>query len=342
MTYDDSVNRITSWLVLTLAVTASSPTRVAFAQPADGKVDAKSLMQSGVRLLDAKDYLGALAVFRDAYARFQSAKILLNIGTTLNLLDRKAEAANTYQRYLDSADADPAKRADVTAALTEIDRSVGRVAITVTPDDSEVQVNDGEWQPAARARLVRVSAGSFTVRARKDKFSTGAKSAQVAIGAQTSVVLVLAAVPVEVAITAPLGVIDAIPPAVPRSRLGALVLAHLDVTHRGIGVLVGPTFDVSDRLELNACAILGPTYGAYAGASFTLVGNETRVYIAAGLPVFVSDGARVGTRAGLGIDYRMSRHLSVLAEVGGEVLLNPEDDKRQLAFIPSLGLTGRL
>ena len=34
--------------------------------PEAGKVDAKSLMQSGVRLLEAKDYLGALAVFRDA------------------------------------------------------------------------------------------------------------------------------------------------------------------------------------------------------------------------------------------------------------------------------------
>src|SRR5262247_2293943 len=86
-------------------------------QPDPSKMDAKALMQTGVRLLEAKDYLGALAIFKDAYARFPSAKILLNIGTTLKLLDRKAEAANTYQRYLDSADADATKKIQVAAEL---------------------------------------------------------------------------------------------------------------------------------------------------------------------------------------------------------------------------------
>jgi len=63
-------------------------TAAASAQPADNKVDAQSLMQSGVKLLEAKDYLGALAVFKTAYERFPSTKILLNIGTTLKYLDR--------------------------------------------------------------------------------------------------------------------------------------------------------------------------------------------------------------------------------------------------------------
>ena len=91
--------------------------QVAIAQPQQpaGKVDAKALMQSGLKLFEAKDYLGALAVFNDAYKRLPSAKILLNIGTTEVLLERKADAANSYQRYLDSPDADPAKKPDVTA-----------------------------------------------------------------------------------------------------------------------------------------------------------------------------------------------------------------------------------
>src|SRR5688500_7730997 len=83
------------------------------------KMDAKALMQTGVKLLEVKDYLGALAIFKTAYARFPSAKILLNIGTTLKLLDRKAEAANAYQRYLDSSDTDPNRRAQVQAELAE-------------------------------------------------------------------------------------------------------------------------------------------------------------------------------------------------------------------------------
>src|SRR5262249_55769971 len=94
---------------------------------AGGKVDAKALVQSGVKLLEAKDYLGALAIFKDAYVRFPSAKILINIGTTLKLLDRKAEAANAYQRYLDSPDADANRKPQVAAELAALDKSVGRL-----------------------------------------------------------------------------------------------------------------------------------------------------------------------------------------------------------------------
>src|SRR6185295_5621169 len=88
-------------------------------KPSGDKVDAKALMQSGVRLLEAKDFLGALAIFKSAYARVPSAKILLNIGTTLNLLNRKAEAANAYQRYLDASDADPQKKPEVATVIAD-------------------------------------------------------------------------------------------------------------------------------------------------------------------------------------------------------------------------------
>src|SRR3954470_12544237 len=113
-------SRARSLLVAASLVAAGPAAAQPGSPPPNGdKVDAKALMQSGIRLLDAKDYLGALAVFKDAYARFPSAKILLNIGTTLTLLDRKVDAANAYQKYLDAPDTDPAKRADVTAAVAE-------------------------------------------------------------------------------------------------------------------------------------------------------------------------------------------------------------------------------
>src|SRR6188472_1482615 len=116
-------------LVLVLAPVLAS------AQPAStgDRGDAKALMQTGVRLLEAKDYLGALATFKEAYSRYPSAKILLNIGTTLKLLGRDAEAANTYQRYLDSSDADATRAVEVKQALVELDAKLGRISIQVTP-----------------------------------------------------------------------------------------------------------------------------------------------------------------------------------------------------------------
>src|SRR5260221_289244 len=55
-----------------IAVVALCNASLAAAEPQQpaGKVDAKQLLQSGLKLFDAKDYLGALAVFKDAYARF--------------------------------------------------------------------------------------------------------------------------------------------------------------------------------------------------------------------------------------------------------------------------------
>src|SRR5690606_10010054 len=101
---------------LLFAAGAAAQPAPAPAKPSEDKLDAKALMASGLRLFRAKDYLGALAVFKDAYARFPSARILLNIGTTLRLLERSADAANAYQRYLDAADADPAKKGEVAKA----------------------------------------------------------------------------------------------------------------------------------------------------------------------------------------------------------------------------------
>src|SRR3982751_3609876 len=92
----------------------------AHAQPSTDRTDAKALVQSGVKLLDAKDYLGALAIFKDAYARFPSAKILLNIGTTYKLPGREPDAANAYQRYLDSKDTDPKRADEVHRALADL------------------------------------------------------------------------------------------------------------------------------------------------------------------------------------------------------------------------------
>lgn len=318
------------------------------APPPAGKGDAKSLMQSGVRLLEAKDYLGALAVFTEAYARFPSAKILLNIGTTNNLLERKAEAANAYQKYLDSPDADPSKQMDVTTALVDIDKVVGRLEISVTPADAQIQVNDGEWKSAAEARLVRVPAGPYSVKARKDKFGTEGKSSVIDIGTSARVEMVLTAVPEE---TKPVigigggdvGLIDVVPePEEPRSRLGGLALGHFDVARGGAALLVGLTADITTPLQLQVAGVIGPTYGMYAGASFAILPGRTRPFVAAGMPVFFSNGARFGVRAAGGVEIQLTRHVSLLAELGAEMMLNPEDNILKAAFIPALGATGRL
>jgi len=340
---------------LSIAVAASLlggvATRPARADtPQEGRGDAKALMQSGVRLFEAKDYLGALAVFKDAYSRFQSAKILLNIATTLTLLDRKADAANAYQRYLDSADSDPMKKADVLVVLADLDRVLGRLEIAVTPADAEVQINDGEWTKASSVTLFRVPQGAFTVRARKDKFQSEAKSANIIIGEKAAIRIDMAALPeTPVVGSAPMGngngaigEIGPPPSEGPRTRFSGIAMAHLDIPRGGAAARVGLAFDVTSRLAIQAAALIGPTSGGYAGASFTFLPGGLRPFLAVGMPLFFSDGPRYGIRAGGGLEIVITPHVSLMAELGIEVLLNPEDDILKAVMIPAVGATGRL
>jgi hypothetical protein len=347
-------------IALALAILLASSH--AFAQPAPqpapvdpSKMDAKALMQTGVRLLEAKDYLGALAIFRDAYARFPSAKILLNIGTTLKLLDRKAEAANTYQRYLDSQDADAAKKPQVTAEIAELDKAVGVVEIAVMPDDAEVKVGSGDWMPAAQAKLYRVAPGEVVVDARKTGYLGGSQTSTVAAGARISVSLSLNEVPKQTVTV----VDDGLAPIEiekPRSRIGALAIVHVSVVPKlGSAALVGATVDVIPQLAVDAAVLLGPglvsdgmatrpppSFGGYLGASYAFLPGKLRPRAGAGMTLFSSDGARLQARGAGGIEYVATRNLSAIIEIGAEVPLNPEDDIRELAIVPSVAVSGRL
>jgi hypothetical protein len=326
------------------------------APPADpSKMDAKALMTTGVRLLEAKDYLGALALFREAYVRFPSAKILLNIGTTLKLLDRKADAANTYQQYLDSQDADPNRAKQVIGELAELDKSLGVVEVIVRPADAEVNFGD-EWIPAARAKQWRVMPGSFKVSARKPGYQNSEQTSTISAGAKTSLSVVLAEVPKQIVEAPREELVATVEPEKPRSRIGALAMLHVSVVPKlGSAALVGATFDVTPRLGIDAAVLLGPglvsdgmatrpppSFGGYLGANFAFLPGAFRPRAGAGMTLFSSDGARLQARAAGGLEYVATRNISLTIEVGAEVALNPEDDIRELAIVPAFAVAGRL
>jgi hypothetical protein len=320
---------------------------VAGAQPASiEKGDAKALLQSGLKLFAAKDYLGALAVFRDAYTRFPSPKILLNIGTTLLKLERKAEAANAYQRYLDTAEGDAAKRDEVTRVIAELDKELGVLEVTVTPDDADVKVGAAEWQRAAQVRKVRVTKGTFTLRARRTAYRPGAKTIDIGANETREVALVLEAD--EAASTSPTtvtstetGIGASIEPA-RRTQFGAFVAARIDPVNVGGAALIGAILDVTDRIQAQAAVLIGPAPGAYAGGSFAILTGRVRPIISAGVPVFISDGPRVGLRGAGGVELTLTRHIALIAELGVEHVFNAEASVTPTLFIPAVGAIGRL
>jgi hypothetical protein len=342
--------RIARWLVVLVMLATTS----AHAEPpATDKLDAKALMQSGLKLYAAKDFLGALAVFKTAYARFASTKILLNIGTTLTKLDRKAEAANAYQRYLDAADSDRAKHKEVKKVLGELDAAVAVLELSITPGEAELQINDEDWAPAASESRHRVAPGPVTVRARHPAYQPDEQVVQAAAGATLPVAIALVELPPPPPPPAPApivvverdaGVAVAAQIEPPRSRFGLIAIARVDVSNRGGAGLFGITVDVTRRLEAHAAAVLGPYYGGYAGASFAIVVGKLRPVISVGVPIFWSDGARAGVRGAGGLEIEVNRHLTLIAELGIEHMFNAERElgAKPVLVVPAIGAAGRL
>ena len=268
----------------TVVLASVIATSTAYAQPAEpGKGDAKALLQSGLKLFAAKDYLGALSVFETAYARFPSGKILLNIGTTLLKLERNADAANAYQRYLDAKDGDPLKRAEVEKVVADLDRSLGVLVITVDPTEAEVQIGTKAWGAAAEVARHRVDRGTVIVRARRTGFVDGQQSVRIDGGQTREVALILAAEPVTITTTATTmdgGVRAGVVPE-SRSRLGGIAIAHIDPSNKGAAVIVGLTADVVSRIQVQAAALIGPASGGYLGGSFAVLDSRVRPLISA-------------------------------------------------------------
>jgi mannose-6-phosphate isomerase-like protein (cupin superfamily) len=332
-----------SLALVLVAVLAAS----AAAQPGDNKIDAQSLMQSGVKLLEGKDYLGALAVFKTAYERFPSTKILLNIGTTLKYLDRDPDAANAYQRYIDANDSEPKRRAELQKLVDKIDKTAGRYEVTPTPSDATVTIDDGDWLHVVRGKTWRVAPGRHSVMVKADGYQAKTKSVEVKAGESIALEIQLSPIPKQapavITVVEPQNKIVAQPADQgPRSRFGAIVLGHFDIPHGG-AALVGVTADVIDRVEARATAILGPEIGAYAGATFSFLTDRYRPYVAAGVPVFFSSGARYGIRGAGGLEWIVNRHVAFVIEAGVEHQFNLEMGvTKATVFVPAAGVIGRL
>jgi hypothetical protein len=133
---------------------------------------AAALMTEGVRQLQAQAYEQALANFLEAYAKFPSPKILLNIGSTLRDMGRLADAANTYQRYLADPATGPERIAEVKELLVKLDGELTVLTIRVFPRGSEVSLDAGPFIPIGATLQTRVRPGIHLVRVRKADAST--------------------------------------------------------------------------------------------------------------------------------------------------------------------------
>src|SRR5687768_4933365 len=128
---------------------------------------AAALMAEGVRQLQARAFEQALANFLEAYATFPSPKILLNIASTLREMNRLADAANTYQRYLGDPATGPERVAEVKELLVRMDQELTVLTVRVQPRGAEVSIDAGPFIAVGSSLQTRVRPGLHLVRVRK-------------------------------------------------------------------------------------------------------------------------------------------------------------------------------
>lgn len=151
----------------TLARITQDPT----VRVADPKVRAlaQALLTEGVKQLSERAFDQALANFLEAYGKFPSPKILINIAGTLRDMGRNADAANTYYRYLNDPATGPERVDEVKAILAQLDAELTILDVRVTPRNSELSVDGGPFIAVGGSLITRVRPGIHLVRARKDE-----------------------------------------------------------------------------------------------------------------------------------------------------------------------------
>jgi hypothetical protein len=127
---------------------------------------AQALMIEGVKYLQQKAYDQALANFLEAYAKFPSPKILLNVASTLRDMGRLADSANTYQRYLTDPQSGAERIGEVKELLIHLDEQLTILTIRVFPRGSDISIDAGPFIPVGSTLVTRVRPGIHMVRIR--------------------------------------------------------------------------------------------------------------------------------------------------------------------------------
>lgn len=343
-----------------LAIFLALPLATAYADDDAKKNEARALLQGGNKLRESGDLAGALGLYERAYATYPSAKILLNIGTTLRDLGRNADAANNYLRYLASTDAAPDRVKEVTKILAELDRKVGQLAITVEPAGAEVAVGAGDFIPVGELQRFRAEPGTVKVRARMEGFEPGEIDVKVKKGKTAAVALRLVAIKVETPVDTTPDPVHTTPdpidtptadivkriPAPRDSKLAVTARALIDGRGRGAAGSAGALVHVANRVDLHGAVIFANpgelTLGAYAAAHVELGNGAWRPRLVAGVPVVFNDGMRWSGRAAAGLAWFASPEFAIALEVGAEYVFNPADDIDAWQLTPTLGAEAHL
>ncbi len=154
-------------------VDGAEPTVAELSERDKAKARAQTLLTQGIDRLQTFEFQAALDFFVGAYNEYQSPKILLNIGATLLELGRNADAANTFQLYIEDPETKVDRLAEVKARLLALDEQLVVTRVVVEPTSVDVSIDGGPWVPVGQRLLTRLTPGIHMLRGRKDGYAIG-------------------------------------------------------------------------------------------------------------------------------------------------------------------------
>jgi hypothetical protein len=188
------VTRVAVLLTLSLVCT------VALAEEPDpaARREANAFLREGNRLFRAGDAQGALDLFRRAYERLPSPRVLVNVATALGELHRDVEAADAYARVLaaPAGEIPDDMRREVESALAAVEARLGKVRVTVNADGAALTIDGDACGTSPLAAPVRVAPGHHVVRAALEGGPPVEAAVDVAAGETASVSLAPSTAPV--------------------------------------------------------------------------------------------------------------------------------------------------
>ncbi len=324
------------------------------------QLEARTLFTAGNQHLQEGDYVGALGLFRAAHARYPSAKILINIGTTLRQLGRYAEAADAYDAYLADPAADAGKKIDLGKVLLDLEGRVAKLKVTVEGGAAQVRVDGKIVGKPGQLVVVRVDPGPHVISADREGATLISRNVTAVAGTQAAVALTLASTaapspppapppppplaPAPAPVPAPVDAREAPPPPTKshRGQLGAVARADIDGLRAGVVPAFGLSYGLGDYVEVNTAALVGAGKGVEPGATALLLRGTWKPRVSVGVPIFLTGGVHPGVRAAAGLQWDPFRNFGAFVEMGAAAFPSAPAGYDKVVFVPTVGVQPRI
>jgi hypothetical protein len=177
----------TSLLLLGLLAQSVEP-----AANAQAKAQAQSLLTEGSALYEKGNYADALEKFKQAYATYDSPKLLFNIGQANRDLGRPVEALEAFEQFLIGArDAVPETLEDAQKSVNELQTKLGRLRVECQTENATISLDGKDVGLTPVTKLLWATAGRHQVTARHWNFAPAIENVDVRPGTVLPVRIVL-------------------------------------------------------------------------------------------------------------------------------------------------------